>query len=176
MKKLLPLLLVLGCALSAAPYRQTSPGDTVNGKAMLVQADARLVQDNLVITLQAAGPGITEWLHLFADTGDTPGFYEHASRRPAGQGLKMLFEGAVVYRFTGNATNHWSWAPIPGATVKRETTGDTLTLTMPYAPLGFSPGHPVHFFAATYAPDYADTLDTLPRANANWSFTPPLKP
>lgn len=175
MKKLLPLLLAC-VSLQAAPFRQAAPAGVVNGKATLVYADARVDQGNLVITLQSAGPGITEWIHIFADTGDSPGFYEHASGRPAGMGLKMLFEGEMVYRFTGSSTNHWSWTPIPGATVKRRIDGDILTLVMPVAPLDLSPAHPVHFFAASYAPDYSDTIDTLPRANAHWSFTPSAKP
>lgn len=170
--KTLFAFLLFAAALHSAPFKQSMPPAGVDANSVLTSADAAILDGNLVITIQSAGTGITDWIHIFSDTGDSANFYEHSSGKAAGKGLKMLFEGGMVYQFSGQSSNVWSWTPIAGAAVTREVSGNTMVITVPAAPLGFAAGHPVHFFVAAYAPDYSDTLDTLPRANGLWSFTP----
>ena len=155
-------------SLSAAPFTQPRPGAAIPADAALISGDTAIEKGVLTISLRSTGPEITQWLHVFLDVGDSRQSYNHNSERPAGFGLEIMLEGGLAYRFSGDDPGAWTWSQIAGVTVERKIAGDVLTLRLPVAPLGLPAGKPVHVFAVAYTPDYAETLDTLPRARAPW--------
>ncbi len=163
------LLSALAAAsLAAAPVTQPRPGVAVPADAALISGDTAIEKGVLTIHLRSTGPEITEWMHVFIDIGDSRQSYNHNSERPRGYGLEILLEGESAYRFNGDDPSVWTWARIESLVVERRVVGDVLTLRMPLAPLGLPTGRPVHLFAVAYTPDYAETLDTLPRGVTPW--------
>lgn len=170
MKHLRSLLLAAATLSSAyaAPFTQPIPGPAVPADAALISGDTAIANGVLTIALRSTGPEITDWIHVFIDIGDSRQSYNHNSQRPAGFGLEIMLEGTFAYRFTGDDPTVWTWTQIEGVNVERSITGDVLTLRLPLAPLGLRPGLPVHVFAASYTPDYAEPLDMLPRGSTPW--------
>lgn len=166
---LLPLLALFSAAtLSAAPFSQPIPGPAIPADAALISGDTAIADGVLTIALRSTGPEITDWMHVFIDIGDSRQSYNHNTQRAAGFGLEIMIEGTLAYRFTGDDPTVWTWTQIEGLTVERSISGDVLTLRLPVAPLGLRAGLPVHVFAATYTPNYAEPLDTLPRGPTPW--------
>lgn len=152
----------------AAPFTQPAPGPAVPADAALISGDTAIANGVLTIALRSTGPEITDWTHVFIDIGDSRQSYNHNSQRFAGYGLEIMLEGTLAYRFTGDDPTVWTWTQIEGVTVERSISGDVLTLRLPVAPLGLRAGVPVHVFAATYTPDYAEPLDMMPRGTTHW--------
>lgn len=155
-------------SLTAAPFTQSRPGVAVPADAALISGDTAIEKGVLTISLRSTGPEITDWVHVFIDVGDSRQSYNHNSARPGGFGLEIMLEGNLAYRFSGDDPSVWTWTQIPGLSVERQIAGDVLTLRLPVVPLGLSAGRPVHVFAVAYTPDYAETLDTLPRGREPW--------
>jgi hypothetical protein len=175
MKPTFFLLFALLCSsVSAQPFTQPAPAVGVPSEAALTSAKTSVSNGILTIELKAKGGEFTAWTHVFIDLGaSAKPSYIHSSGNPASTSLELLFEGAQVYRFSGESPSVWSWTPLPGVTVERTISGDTLTLKTPLAPLRLPSGGTVKFFASTYTGDYADTLDTIPRDTRSWNFTVP---
>lgn len=155
-------------SLLAAPFTQPRPGAAIPADAALISGDTAIEKGVLTISIRSTGPEITQWLHVFIDVGDSRQSYNHNSERPAGFGLEFMLEGNLAYRFSGDDPGVWTWSQIAGVVVERSIAGDVLTLRMPVAPLGLPADRPVHIFAVAYTPDYAETLDALPRGKAPW--------
>lgn len=156
--------------LAAAPFVQPAPSDERPGDAILTEANARVNEDRLVLTLRSSGATITPWTHIFFDVAERSPSFRHPSGGAAGEGLDILVEGESVYRFAGVKSDVWSWTPLPGVAARRSHAGDTLTLDLPLAALGFEAVRPPRAFVATYSADYAATLDTLPRGSVAWTL------
>jgi len=156
--------------IMAAPFEQPALTGDSSADAILVRAEAGTRGDRLVVSLRSRGSSITPWTQLFLDVSDRTPAFRHPSGGPAGEGLDLLVEGESVYRFSGEGAEVWSWTPLPGVSARRSVSGDTLTLELPLDAIGPEPGRSPRAFAVTYTPDYAETLDTLPRGSATWTL------
>lgn len=170
-----PLLLAaclgLASSLGAAAFRQPPAAQPLADEAGLLEAEARVEDDRLVIRLRAVAGAPTAWHHVFLDA-DGPGRgFRHSSGAPAGRGLDFLIEGDAVYRFSGSEADLWSWSRLPGVGVQRSVEGGAATLSLPVAALALPADASLRGFAVTYTDNYAASLDTLPRSDGAWSFS-----
>lgn len=165
-----PVAALCALPLAAAPVVQPTPSDSSTPEAVLIEADAQVRDDRLVVVLRSFKAPITPWTQVFFDVAERTPSFRHPSGGVAGEGLDILVEGESVYRFAGAKSDVWNWTPLPGVSVRRSLAGDTLTLDMPIAALGFEAARAPRAFAATYTQDYGATLDTLPRGVATWTL------
>lgn len=176
MKKLFLLFTLLASAVSAQPFNQPAPASAATAPigTSLLSGNATVASGILTITLKTKGGEFNAWSHVFIDLGPAAKpSYAHTSGVPAGTSLELLFEGSQVYRFSGESSSVWAWTPLAGVVVERAVVGDTMTLKTPLANLGLPSGGTVKLFAASYTPDYTESLDTLPRDTRSWTFNVP---